>query len=175
MLSRLLTSCAIKSNQRVMGGATNNASFMAVVWVCASFILFSSSAFATEVYSWVDENGVKHFSGQPPGHDNYELMTLRDRGGRSIVTRPARQPQQPTETVVSQEETVITTPDRTVTVIDPEVIAANCNRARNNLDLVNSRRRIVLTGDDGEPRRLNDDERLALVSESQAYIDENCS
>lgn len=172
MLTRPLTSCAIKPS-RV---ATVSTMLLTILSISVSIILFSSSVYATEVYSWVDENGVQHFSGQPPGHDNYERITLRDRGGnRTVTRRPAQQQRQPAETVVSQEETVITTPDRTVTVIDPEVIAANCNRARNNLDLVNSRRRIVLTGDDGEPRRLNDDERLALVSESQSYIDENCT
>ncbi len=143
-------------------------SFLAV---CLLFSLPVALLSATEVYSWIDDNGVQHFAGQPPAHDNYQRMTLRDRGGRT-VTRPA-QPR-PAEQNVTQQETVITTPDRTVTVIDPEVIAANCNRARNNIDLVNSRRRIVLTGEDGEPRRLDDNERLALISESQAYIDENC-
>lgn len=158
MLSRPATICAAKSI------------LSALVVMCATF---SVPLLATEVYSWVDENGVQHFAGQPPAHDDYQLMTLRDRGSRTI-TRPARQQEQQ-DTTVTQEETVITTPDRTVTVIDPEIIAANCNRARNNIDLVNSRRRIVLTGDDGEQRRLDDDERLALISESQAYIDENCT
>ncbi len=171
MPTRPLTSSVIKS----LRAATVSTVLLTILSIFVSIMLFSSSVYATEVYSWVDENGVQHFSGQPPKHDNYERITLRDRGiSRAAARRPAQQPQQPAETVVSQEETVITTPDRTVTVIDPEVIAANCNRARNNLDLVNSRRRIVLTGDDGEPRRLNDDERLALISESQSYIDENC-
>lgn len=160
MLSRPSTSCVSK------------AILACVMWACAALLMSTASVHATEVYSWVDENGVQHFAGQPPDHDDYELMTLRDRGQRT-VTRPVQR-EQPQESIVSREETVITTPDRTVTVIDPEVIAANCNRARNNIDLVNSRRRIVLTGEDGEQRRLNDDERLALISESQAYIDENC-
>ncbi len=159
MLSRLLTSCAIKSIS------------VTALWACLVLNMLSISVYAVEVYSWVDENGIQHFAGQPPGHDNYERMTLHDRGGARVISRPAAEQ---TEQVVTAQETIITTPDRTVTVIDPEVIAANCNRARNNIDLVNSRRRIVLTGDDGEPRRLNDTERASLVSESQAYIDENC-
>lgn len=137
--------------------------------VVALLILSSSNAYAVEVYSWVDGNGVRHFTGQPPNHDNYERMTIHDRGARTIVRAVP-----PAEQVVAEAETIITTPDRTITVLDPEVIAANCNRARNNIDLVNSRRRIVLTGDDGEPRRLDDQERQGLISESQSYIEENC-
>lgn len=133
-------------------------------------LLFSTSSNAVEIYSWVDDNGVQHFAGRPPDHDNYERMTVRSRGGNVIDRQPVEQPQQP----AAQEQQIMTMPDRTVTVIDPEVIAANCERARNNIDLVNSRRRIVVNDDSGEGRRLNDDERAALTSESQAYIDENC-
>ncbi len=159
MLSRLLSGCAKKSIS------------VTTFWACVSLSVLSVSVQAVEVYSWVDENGIRHFAGQPPGHDDYELMTLRGNSGTRVVTRPESRSE---ESVVSTQETTITTPDRTVTVIDPEVVAANCNRARNNIDLVNSRRRIVLAGEDGEPRRLDDNERLALISESQAYIDENC-
>ena len=139
------------------------------VLVAMLAFLSAQSVLAVEVYSWVDADGTRHFSGQPPDHDNYELMTIRDRGASAIQRTESE-----TEQVVSEQETIITTPDRTVTVVDPEIIAANCNRARNNIDLVNSRRRIVVTGEDGEPRRLDDDERANLTSESQAYIDENC-
>jgi len=145
--------------------------------VCALLIFGLSggmtTAQASSIYSWVDANGVQHFSAMPPlDRDDYQIVSID--GTTTLLTRADNQSRQPAAEATPEEESVITAPDTTVTVIDPEVVARNCERARQNLFLIDSRRRIVITGDNGEQRRLDDNERAALMQKSQDYIDENC-
>lgn len=134
-----------------------------------------TSTQAASIYSWVDANGVQHFSAMPPpDRDDYQIVSI---DGTTTLLKRTDNPSVPASTEsepAAEAETVITAPDTTVTVIDPEVVARNCERARQNLFLIDSRRRIVITDDNGEQRRLDDNERLALMQKSQDYIDENC-
>jgi hypothetical protein len=136
-------------------------------------VVVIGSAEAAAIYSWVDGNGVQHFSAMPPpNRDDYQIVSI---DGTTSLLRRVEQEAVPAEQEAEPEEaTTITAPDTTVTVIDPEVVARNCERARQNLFLIESRRRIVITEDNGEQRRLDDNERAALMQKSQDYIDENC-
>ena len=111
----------------------------------------------------------------PPTHNNYEFMTVGERSG-SLLRQ--NQPVANTEPVATQadteQSTVITSPDSTITAVDPEIRARNCEAARNNAELINARRRIVVNDENGESRRLTDVERNNLSLVSQDYLDENC-
>jgi len=132
-----------------------------------------TSTQAASIYSWVDANGVQHFSAMPPpDRDDYQIVSID--GTTTLLKRTENQTTPAADESAAEAETVITAPDTTVTVIDPEVVARNCERARQNLFLIDSRRRIVITDDNGEQRRLDDNERLALMQKSQDYIDQNC-
>jgi hypothetical protein len=156
------------------------ASLLTGTMLLAAIMALTSPAQATTIYSWVDENSVQHFSAMPPtNRDDFDVVTIV--GNKTLLTRAesraiAAQPRvvENSNTAAADEVSVITAPDTTVTVIDPEIVARNCERARQNMFLIDSRRRIVITGDDGEQRRLNDDERAALMQKSQDYIDEKC-
>ncbi len=128
---------------------------------------------AASIYSWTDANGVQHFSAMPPpDRDDYQIVSID--GTTTLLTRTDNRPPPTAEAKQSEPATVITAPDTTVTVIDPEVVARNCERARQNIFLIDSRRRIVISADNGEQRRLDDNERAALMQKSQDYIDANC-
>ena len=132
-----------------------------------------TGAQAASIYSWVDANGVQHFSAMPPpDRDDYQIVSID--GTTTLLNRTDNQSAPVTADPPPEEETVITAPDTTATIIDPEAVARNCERARQNIFYIDSRRRIVITEDNGEQRRLDDNERSALMQKSQDYIDENC-
>lgn len=55
-----------------------------VVLACGAFV--SSSALASGAYSWVDANGVKHYSDQPPPRSAKDPRRLRLSSGESRST-----------------------------------------------------------------------------------------
>ncbi len=180
--TRLLCSLKLVSVQSMLRPMSSVflASLLTGTLLLAATLTLASPAQATTIYSWVDENSVQHFSAMPPtNRDDFDVVTIV--GNRTLLTRAesraiAAQPHAVEDSIAAaaNEVSVITAPDTTVTVIDPEIVARNCERARKNMFLIESRRRIVISGDDGEQRRLNDDERAALMQKSQDYIDEKC-
>lgn len=50
-----------------------------IAWVLLA-VIASANIAASEIYHWVDENGVSHFSQQPPAKDiqNVSTQTIRD-------------------------------------------------------------------------------------------------
>ena len=47
---------------------------MRKIVISAALSLVCTSAMATQMYRWVDENGVTQFSQQPPAEDQYQRM-----------------------------------------------------------------------------------------------------
>jgi len=58
-------------------------------WICLALLLtFSTSAVATELWRWVDENGVVHYSDRPhPGAERIELQKVQSFTPPPIATR----------------------------------------------------------------------------------------
>ena len=148
---------------------------LAIILTCLHFS-FGTVFAQNQIYKWVDENGVQHFSSMPPPDGEFTSDQIRQ-SNNTLLNGPKPDPfasVKPQEPPASTETQTITSPGSTVTTIDPEIIAENCERARNNIFLVSSRRRIIVNEENGEQRRLNDDERNNLTGESQTYLDENC-
>ena len=180
MLSTLFKlDCHLKSGHKM--SRTGKLAKIKALTVCACLLApmlssISSSVMATEIYKWVDENGVTHYSARPPQDErNYEEVKVRNRGGyrshasaSSAGSNTASPPQDDTD------ENSLTQPGREVSVENPDKIAENCERARANIDTINSKRRVLLSDEDGGQRRPSDEERESLLKESQDFLDRWC-
>ncbi|MCG8464839.1 MAG: DUF4124 domain-containing protein [Xanthomonadales bacterium] len=143
-----------------------------ILAACCLFFATQSHA-GNEIYKWVDDKGVTHYSARPPEDGRlYEEVKVRNRnryatqGSTLTASAPNNAPE--------AQEPSITQPGREVSVQNPEKVAQNCARARKNIATINSKRRVSITGEDGEQRRLNDDERAKLMQESQQYLERWC-
>jgi hypothetical protein len=135
--------------------------------------VFAGPLSAATIYSWTDADGVQHFSAMPPAdREDYDIVSVNT--ASSLVTRIDGQAIEAEQRRGAIEPETLTAPDTSVTIIDPEIIERNCERARQNIFFINSRRRIVINDENGQPRRLDDEERAALMAKSQTYLDENC-
>ena len=50
-----------------------------------------------------------------------------------------------------------------------------CSLHRQRLEQMEPARRVFYTDESGEQVRMDDDQRMALIDESRAYVDKNCS
>lgn len=148
-------------------------------------LLLPVSAAAAEVYKWVDEDGVLHYSAQPPSNQAAATVDTPDSPARpspaaaentdssasgrkatpediAEATRPETQPEPTAQQVADEPE------------LTAEEQVAECQQARQVIQQVEPRTRVIVTDSEGESRRLTDSERLSLLEEKRAYIAENC-
>ena len=141
----------------------------------------SISAAATEIYTWTDENGVVHFSGTEPMSRETETIEIENsRGGVSYS--------QPVAAADMTEESATETPELTAAQQKRQdiaqarmtqkeqqaAIADLCDMHRKQLEEMEPARRVYYTNTEGQRVRMDDDERVALINESNKYVAENC-
>jgi hypothetical protein len=131
---------------------------MRLTLLCCSLLLALPTA-ASEVYRWVDNNGVVHFSDRPIGDDAERLSV-----------RTAR----PTETVAvsapadgNDEGKLFAEPDQAE--ID-EQRRANCQAASERLAQVLRSPRLFREAPDGSRRYLEDEEIAVLRAEAEELV-----
>lgn len=136
-----------------------------ILILCA--LLFAAPAAAKTYYKWTDDNGTVHFTAEPPNDRDYE--TINTAGQVTGSSRTQAQPEPPQAQEAAED---IQMPRQAAP--DPEVVAARCEQARENLFWLQSNRRITIENDDGSETFIDADEQQRMIEENQALIDEWC-
>jgi hypothetical protein len=144
-------------------------------------------AFGTEVYSWTDENGVVHFSDSPDPSRDMEILEVEEiysPGTTGAYPSPdqadtplaADSPDAPGEAPVSpaQQKREEMARDRAERQASQAQTDQLCALHRQRLEQMEPARRVFYTNEQGESVRMDDDERMALIEESRAFLAENC-
>ncbi len=127
------------------------------------------SVHATEaIYKWVDEEGVTHFSAQPPDGVDYEQVITRS-GTTARRTEARTDSETATDEADAQSES-----DLRARIADLDALAEQCEQARTNLALLAEAGPVVLRDDDGNEVDLDSEARLSFADENQAFLDEWC-
>ena len=133
--------------------------------------LAASAAFAGngQVYKWTDAQGVVHYSDAPPPNTQPNVQTVRVTGGdrphdvnAAAAATDANAPQ-PAQTQVAQNAPPAA-PDH----------AHDCANAHSNLELLQSKFQVSVTGSDGKAVPLDDKARQAQIADMNAQIAAYC-
>jgi hypothetical protein len=136
-------------------------------------------AAAGQVYRWVGPDVVVQYSAQPPRgvpaepvsvqrgsvspeEASTELQRLRERAGLGEAPAAAGAPVPPRPTAEQQAQR-------------EQARAENCRIARENLRVLESARRVMAPNDQGEPVRLDDEQRQARLEETRRQIEQYCN
>jgi len=145
-------------------------------------LFLTPMAFGEAVYTWVDADGVRHFSQQPPEDQDYELKNVEVR----LPTTPAPAAGTTAGTASGDQSSLDQRVDdylverdaaqqeRRLSQAEKAAMQQNCQVAQQNLVTVESRTRVMVPGPDGEMRQLTDDERMAAVSQAQQDVQKFC-
>ena len=138
-------------------------------------LIASSTALSQgrQVYRWVDENGVVHFTNNPPKATEYDRY-VPNIGKVGTVTPP--KPQAVIDVSPEQQQAQNTTPDaeEELPELTAEELAVACGRARENIALLEPVPNVLVPDDAGGTRRLDDAERLNWLEKSRSFLTENC-
>lgn len=131
-------------------------------------LALSSSVMAGQIYKWVDAQGVTHFGAQPPQGQSVEAINTATPAPTPVAPEPAAaDPSSETQ----QHEI-----DRKVKKQVAEQEAERqryCITLRTNLAQLQNNPRVRVE-EEGEVRRLNEEERQARIKETQQKIADTC-
>ena len=137
-----------------------------------ALLLVAASAYAadSQVYKWTDAGGVIHYSDAPPPKDTQNVQTVRVSGGdrpRAVASdngEAADATDKPKDTAAANP------PAQDAAATPPTDNRANCQAARNNLELLQSKFPVSVTGNDGKTLPLDDKARQAQVAAANAQV-----
>jgi hypothetical protein len=141
---------------------------------------------ATEVYIWTDDNGVQHYSDKPRANGPMETVEAQEayRPGSADAYPAPAEPAAGSEAAEGAAEAPLSAAaarreqlaqrreERREAQAETERL---CAQHRQRLEQMEPSRRVFYTDDAGETVRMDDEQRVALVEESRAFVEKNCA
>jgi hypothetical protein len=132
-------------------------------------LALSASAMASQVYKWVDVQGVTHFGAQPP--QGQQATTINTAAPPAKTAEPVATPT--FESSADPEQAAIDEKVKQQVATQEAERKKYCESVRTNLSQLENNPRVRVEVD-GEVRRLNEEERQQRISEAKQAIGKNC-
>lgn len=164
-----------------------------LAWLAAGFLgsaalLACGLLAAAEVYTWTDENGVLHYSDTPRTDGEMKVIQAEEayRPGSADAYPAPGQTAPPDATdddatapvsaplsaaAARREELARQRDERREAQVETDRL---CAQHRQRVEQMEPSRRVFYEDESGETVRMDDEERVALVDESKAFLAENC-
>ena len=78
--------------------------YFLILWLCGQLLLFVSDLNAGSIYTWTDENGVKHYSNEEPSEDQKDVKVINEIPHSQMDTEKLRQNSEKLEQVIEERE-----------------------------------------------------------------------
>lgn len=141
--------------------------FSAMLLRIACLMLLTHPVLAGVIYTWVDENGVTHYSQQPPEQDHPKTQQLYSEDiepGKVGYIAPVK----------NEEPPKMSEPEKSTALIkaqDTKQAEAICENAKHNLDVLTTHTKLTRQAEGNkEPVAMTEEERQAAISENQQRI-----
>jgi hypothetical protein len=165
----------------------NGMAFWVVVYLL--MLPLTASAQKNSIYSWTDENGVKHFSDRAPAETEAAVVEIP-------VVVPAT-PVDESAATENNEDTPVDAPEPVADGTPAELSYADqqrlameekrqaqrekqterqriCLQAQDQLAQIEPSRRVFYTDESGDNTRLDDEQRVQMVEENKKLVAEYC-
>lgn len=155
---------------------------LALMFCVALLLGLAAPLGAATIFQWEDEHGTVHFGEQPPPGVEATAVT--------VVPAPAPAPAQQAAAPGQGAPPLVEEEDEPLSIAEQarreraerraearerrQEVERQCQLMREQLDWAEPRPRVLVQMPDGSTRRLEDEERMALVNEAKAYLAENC-
>lgn len=140
-----------------------------MILACSVLLALSTGATAGQIYKWVDGQGNVHFGSQPP--EGQDAASVNPNISQPKVAAPAP-PTLKTEKQ-DEEQEKLDQQARSQAAEREEELKVYCERIRKDLAQMKASPRVRVE-ENGELRRLTEEERQERITKSEASIKENC-
>lgn len=132
----------------------------------------SAPALAAQVYKWVDEKGVTHFTAEPPPGQQSEQLNIKvaptKASAPNVETLKATQSK-------ADEQKVLDDKVKADVAKENKERAEYCQANRENLAQLRNNPRVRVSDDKGEVRVLSEEERQERIANAEKNIGEYCN
>lgn len=143
---------------------------MRTLLLVLAMCLFSTSLIASQMYRWVDDNGVAQFGQNPPPDRAYERVQQR------TAPPPGGQLRQPeVRSDVDERGRGLSEQDRQAQREREAQRDQECRELEQRLQTLQNNPRLRFTNDQGELEVMGEDRRQQLISETRADLDTYCA
>jgi PAS domain-containing protein len=136
---------------------------------------------AETIYRWVDSDGVVHYSGNPPDDVDAKPVDPQTPSGGLGVPAADINPQAPTDAAAQEPEISYAEQrrqerreQREKALKDNAERERKCAAMRQQRAALEPSPRVIIRDENGNPVRMNDEDRLAKLDEAKKYLQENC-
>tara|TARA_B110000495_G_C22755482_1_gene442509 strand:+ start:231 stop:710 length:480 start_codon:yes stop_codon:yes gene_type:complete len=137
-------------------------------------ITFTSAALASEVFKWVDEEGITHYDERAPKDNDYSLIKTYGEVPSGSEEAKQRLEQQRADKQAGAAKSITYAEQKKASDEAAKVRAENCKGAQKNLTIIQENARVRILGDDGKLRYLSEDERQSQINKAKNMITANC-
>ncbi|MCY1394038.1 hypothetical protein D9M71_89520 [compost metagenome] len=152
------------------------------IFMGSLLLAMTTPAMAAQVYKWVDDKGITHFGSHPPeGTPAASISTSTSQPKSGFPLPPPPKAPAP----ASPKAPVAPSPDDQQKTVDEKVkrdIAQQeaergkyCAGLRTNLSQLKNNPRVRVQEENGEMRRLPEEERQQRITQTEQAIRENCN
>lgn len=147
-------------------------------------LLVAGSAWSRgEIYRWVDEDGVVHYSQVAPEGVEATVVGVRPNAVPSVSAPPVRKSASggnaepgAGEDISYAEQRRRDRADRWQEQLEKNAkMARECDVMRKQKALLEPNPRVMIQGEDGTVQRLDDEKRLSALEEANAFLAANCN
>ena len=132
-------------------------------------LAFSATSQAASIYKWVDAQGVTHFDAQPPAGQETQQIDIKAPAAASSSATSS-----PPKNDAQNEQRTIDAEVKKKIAQEEAQRSEDCKILRTNLAQLQNNPR-VREQVEGGLKRLNDDERKARTTETEAAIRDSCT
>ncbi len=137
-----------------------------VIALSLAGLLITTGIQAAKVYTWVDADGVTHYSERPPKNVKASAVELKTGHSEPVNYGGAAE----TTTAESAPAAAQAQPQAQTSRKNPE----RCEQARKNLEVLQNFGRVRVQNEDGTFRYLTEEDQRTRLEETQKIIDEAC-
>ncbi|MED5612009.1 DUF4124 domain-containing protein [Pseudomonas sp. JH-2] len=139
-------------------------------------LMFALSAplMAAQVYKWVDAQGVTHFGAQPPQGTEAATVDTKVAPPPSGFPLPPK-PAPAAAPSASDKQKAADEKVRQEVAKQEAERARYCDTLRTNLAQLKNNPRVRVADDDGEMRRIPEEERQARITQTEQDLQKNCN
>ena len=137
-------------------------------------IALAASVQASEVFKWVNEEGVTSYGEHAPTDKDYSMIKTYGEVPSDAEEAKQRLEQQRADKKMADEKDLDYAEQKKIADQQAKVRAENCKGAQNNLKTIQENARVRLLGEDGEFRYLSDEERQQQIDTAKEMISANC-
>ncbi|MDF3931994.1 DUF4124 domain-containing protein [Pseudomonas citronellolis] len=140
-------------------------------------LMFALSAplMAAQVYKWVDAQGVTHFGAQPPQGTTATSVDTKVAQPPSGFPLPPKAAAAALEPSAADKQKAADEKVREQVAQQEAERVRYCDTLRTNLAQLKNNPRVRVSGDDGEMRRIPEEERQARITQTEQDLQKNCN